>query len=65
MAGIDKSYYNILEDLKEKIRRARQRAAVVVNTELLSIYWEIGNTILQQQKEEGWARRLSAGLPKI
>ena len=55
MAGIEKDYYNILEGLKEKIRLARQKAALAVNRELLQVYWEIGNAILQQQKEEGWA----------
>lgn len=51
-------YYNILNGLKEKIRLARQKAAVAVNNEMLSVYWEIGYTILQQQKEEGWGTKV-------
>jgi len=58
MGSIDKNYYSILEALKEKIRRARQKAAIAVNNELLSVYWEIGNAILQQQKEEGWGTKV-------
>ncbi len=52
------NYNAILSGLKEKIRQARQKAALTVNTELLSVYWEIGNTILLQQKEEGWGSKV-------
>ncbi|MET0466006.1 MAG: PDDEXK nuclease domain-containing protein [Chitinophagaceae bacterium] len=51
---ITETYINILQNLKEKIQHARQRAVLAVNTLLLSTYWEIGTTILTQQKEEGW-----------
>ncbi|WP_255723882.1 PDDEXK nuclease domain-containing protein, partial [Terrimonas ginsenosidimutans] len=44
----------ILQTLKEKIQHARQRAMLAVNGLLLSTYWEIGITILTQQKQEGW-----------
>ncbi len=52
------NYINILESLKQKIRQARTRAAFSVNTELLKLYWEIGNIILAQQKEEGWGAKI-------
>lgn len=64
MAGIEKNYYNILEGLKEKIRITRQKAALAVNRELLQVYWEIGNAILQQQKEEGWGKKIISRLAK-
>lgn len=48
-----KNYSIILSDLKEKIKQAKQRAIYTVNKELLVVYWEIGNTIIQQQKDEG------------
>jgi hypothetical protein len=51
-------YVQILADLKEKIREAHQRAAVKVNTELLALYWEIGNTILEQQAQLGWGAKV-------
>ncbi|UKJ07937.1 DUF1016 N-terminal domain-containing protein [Solitalea lacus] len=51
-------YGRILTDLKEKIRQARLKAAVAVNTELLSVYWEIGKTILEQQQTEGWGAKI-------
>ncbi len=58
MSGKETIYYSILNGLKEKIRLARQKAAVAVNNEMLSVYWEIGYTILQQQKEEGWGTKV-------
>jgi predicted nuclease of restriction endonuclease-like (RecB) superfamily len=51
-------YVQILADLKEKIRKAQQRAAVKVNTELLALYWEIGKAILKQQAELGWGAKV-------
>ena len=48
----DNNYILVLQDLKGKIQQARQRAILAVNSELLLAYWEIGNTILIQQKKE-------------
>ena len=55
---LDKSYGQILQDLKEKIRQARLRASVVVNAQLLQVYWEIGQTILEQQSKQGWGAKI-------
>lgn len=64
MAGIEKNYTSILDSLKEKIRLARQKAAIAVNTELLFIYWEIGNEIALQEKNEGWGAKTVEKLSK-
>ena len=53
-----KDYGLILQNLKEKIRQARLRASVVVNAQLLQVYWEIGQTILEQQKKMGWGKKI-------
>lgn len=62
----DKKYFEILNNLKVKIRQARVKATFSANAQLLSMYWEIGNAILQQQKARGWGAkiidRLSADL---
>jgi hypothetical protein len=55
---MNSDYPQVLSDLKEKIRLARQRAALSVNAELLFIYWEIGQTILSQQKAQGWGAKV-------
>lgn len=51
-------YQVIIHDLKQKIRSARQQVALTVNKQLLLIYWEIGRTILEQQKKEGWGTKI-------
>lgn len=53
-----KKYIAVLQNLKEKIRQARLRSVLSVNKELLHIYWEIGNTILLQQQQEGWGTKV-------
>ena len=59
-------YQQILNGLKDKIRQARFKAALTANAQLLAIYWEVGQTIIQQENEEGWGaktvERLSADL---
>lgn len=52
------NYVNIIARLKEKIRQAKTKASLAVNKELLNVYWEIGNTILEQQKSEGWGAKV-------
>ena len=52
------NYKKILSGLKDKIRQAKSKAAFSVNAQLLHLYWEIGNTILKQQKQEGWGTKV-------
>jgi predicted nuclease of restriction endonuclease-like (RecB) superfamily len=54
----DNGYFSILESLKVKIKSARQKAALTLNTQLLELYWEIGNAISQQQQQEGWGTKV-------
>ena len=51
-------YAEWLASLKDRIHSAQQRAALAVNTELLRLYWEIGNDILQRQAERGWGAKV-------
>ena len=51
-------YAEVLTELKAQVRDARIRAQRVVNTELLSLYWTIGRTILDQQAAEGWGTKV-------
>lgn len=53
-----KNYTSVLAGLKEKIRSARLKAVQAVNREMLMVYWEIGNTILVQQRDEGWGAKV-------
>jgi predicted nuclease of restriction endonuclease-like (RecB) superfamily len=58
MNAINKNYSAILESLKEKIRITRQQAILNLNNELLTVYWQIGAAVFQQQGEEGWGAKI-------
>ena len=40
------------------------RVGYTVNTQLLQLYWEIGNTISQQEEAEGWGAKIVDSLAK-
>jgi predicted nuclease of restriction endonuclease-like (RecB) superfamily len=50
----DSDYKVWLADIKSKIRNAQLKAAVKVNTELLTLYWELGADILAKQAHAKW-----------
>jgi len=64
-SSLDK-YAQLVKQLKHEIQLARIKASLAVNTQLLTLYWKIGRTILEQQEQEGWGtkviERLSADL---
>ena len=47
-----------LGELKSRIRDARLRAALAVNTELTTLYWQIGRDILDRQFQHGWGAKV-------
>jgi len=56
--ALPQGYASFLNDLKERIRTARIRAALAVNRELVMLYWSIGRDILVCQKEQGWGSKV-------
>ncbi len=61
-AMLDKDYAKFLADIKTRIRSAQTRAALSVNSELVLLYWQIGNDILERQDEQGWGAKVIANL---
>jgi predicted nuclease of restriction endonuclease-like (RecB) superfamily len=51
-------YADWLVDLKSRIHSAQQRAALAVNHELVSLYWQIGRDILARQASQGWGAKV-------
>ncbi|CAH1747341.1 protein of unknown function [Thauera humireducens] len=51
-------YADWLAELSTRIHSARQRAALAVNRELVSLYWQIGRDILQRQSRDGWGAKV-------
>ena len=48
------NYPDLLNAVKERIRKAQTRAVISANAELLMLYWDIGSMVAQRQHEEGW-----------
>ena len=51
-------YPALLTRLRELIRASRVKAALAVNSELVLLYWRIGNDILDQQTQQGWGAKI-------
>nr|WP_319495233.1 DUF1016 N-terminal domain-containing protein [uncultured Desulfobacter sp.] len=59
-------YRDWIKEIKHRVRQAQVKAAVQVNTALLTFYWELGTDIVERQKTAKWGsgflKRLSADL---
>jgi predicted nuclease of restriction endonuclease-like (RecB) superfamily len=62
--ALSTEYAQLLKDLKQKIAKAQVRAARAANTELISLYWNIGQEIIQRQNETKWGSKLLEKLSK-
>lgn len=58
------SYERLLSGLKKQIKSVHVRAAVAVNAELISLYWQIGKEIIAKQEEEGWGSKVIVQLSR-
>lgn len=55
---LPKDYIHFLKDMKERIRQARAKAIMSVNYELIMLYWHIGKSIIERQKNDGWGTKV-------
>ncbi len=59
-------YEKWMTSIKERIRKSRIRASMLVNSEQTLLYWDVGHEILEKQENEGWGtkvvERMSADL---
>lgn len=62
LLAIPSEYGPFLEDLKKRIREAHVRAIVAVNSEMVLLYWNIGQRILAAQETQGWGEKI---VPKL
>lgn len=61
---ISPTYSELLKDIKERIRTAQYAALKAVNKELISLYWDIGKTIVERQTGETWGKSVVEQLAK-
>lgn len=57
-------FISFFDEIKNKVFSAQQKAILAVNSELVLLYWEIGNAILQNQTREGWGSKVIDSLSK-
>jgi predicted nuclease of restriction endonuclease-like (RecB) superfamily len=63
-----KTYAQLLNSVKDRIRKAQYDALKAVNKELIDLYGDIGRIIVERQEKEGWGKsvveKLAADLQK-
>lgn len=61
---LGKEYASTLAELKKQIQESQIRAVTAVNKELVRLYWAIGRTIVERQKQSGWGTNFIEKLAK-
>lgn len=56
--GLTLEYKTFFNELKNKIRDARLKAALAVNRVVIELYWDIGQQIIEKQKKTTWGDKL-------
>jgi len=59
-----REYQDLLISIKQRIRSAQYEALKSVNKELISLYWDIGRTIIEKQKGKTWGKSIVDQLAK-
>ena len=57
-------YKDFFLKIKEKILASQYEALKAVNKELIKLYWDIGEAIIQKQKQFGWGKSIVINLAK-
>jgi len=57
-------YKKWLKDLKARIRQSQIKAAVKVNSELIHLYWDLGQDIVKRQMDTAWGSGFFTELSK-
>lgn len=55
---LDKNYIFFLNTIKSKILSARIRVCRGLNRELIKLYWDLGKTIAERQKQYSWGQNI-------
>jgi predicted nuclease of restriction endonuclease-like (RecB) superfamily len=58
VAVIPADYADWLIAIKTRVTAARQRAALAANAELIALYWQIGDDLLQRQQSANWGDKV-------
>ena len=58
----DQNYIFLLAEVKSKIQNAQIKAVLSANSQMLFLYWQLGNIILENQKQKGWGAKIISQL---
>lgn len=61
---IQQDYLDFLTQIKTRIRQRQYQALRAVNTELVMLYWELGEAIERKQQEQGWGKSVVKNLAR-
>jgi len=61
---IPQDYVDFLFNLKARIRSAQHQALRAVNSELVKLYWDIGELIQSKQEQVGWGKSVVENLAR-
>lgn len=61
---IQQDYLDFLAQIKGRIRLRQYQALRAVNTELVMLYWELGEAIDRKQLEQGWGKSVVENLAR-
>ncbi|MFR9650367.1 MAG: DUF1016 N-terminal domain-containing protein [Rikenellaceae bacterium] len=64
MSQIEKGYKEWLSEVKLRVKQSQIKAAVKVNTQLLRLYWSLGEDISQRELESTWGSGFFAQLSR-
>jgi hypothetical protein len=53
-----KNYKELFAEIKSKVRDAQLKTVMAANAQMLLLYWQMGNYILQNQQAEGWGAKI-------
>jgi predicted nuclease of restriction endonuclease-like (RecB) superfamily len=55
---MDTEYLKLINTIKQKVRDAQLKSVVAANSQMLLLYWHLGNYILENQLKEGWGSKI-------
>jgi hypothetical protein len=51
---LNDDYKNWLKELKSKIQQSQIKAALAVDSQLITLYWDLGKQIAEKQENAAW-----------
>lgn len=57
-----KNYKDLLIEIKSRIGEAQLKTVMAANSQMLLLYWQVGNNIIQNQQAVGWGAKIIENL---